>query len=77
MSIILKQTAFVIEDIRELQMFKKELLKQDTNVFPYETNKAIYDIALMLKQLSRQQNKKDIDTIISVIAKMVELTQKK
>jgi hypothetical protein len=76
MSIILKQTAFVVEDAREIQMFKKELLKQNTDVFPYEVNKAIYDVSLMLKELSRKRkpDENDIDTIIKLLAKSIELS---
>jgi hypothetical protein len=78
MSIILKQTAFVVEDAREIQMFKKELLKQNTDVFPYEVNKAIYDVSLMLKELSRKRkpDENDIDTIIKLLAKAIELSGK-
>lgn len=71
-SLLLKQTAFVVEDAREIQMAKRELLKQNVSVIDYNFNKDLYDIALLLKELSRKKQYKTFKDLLDVIEMSVK-----
>lgn len=76
-AIVLKQGAFAVEDLREIQMLRKELDHQQTEIFDYNTNKAMYDVSLALKQLSRRkfQGKENIDNFVTVLGAGVSCWQ--
>lgn len=76
LSILAKTSAMGVELVRESQLIQKELLKKNVKPISFDANKSIYDISLLLKEISRQKfSGNDLENITKLIDTVVRVME--